>query len=300
MVSVRRKSSKVINLVKADPNRDIVPFIEAHIKGQKIPKVYVDGGAQICVMTEKLMQRLGLKVDTPSLYKAKLANNSTVKCVGVIKGVKVNVCGLEAEVDMHVMPTKGEGYPFIPGRPWLICIKVDQRWESGMLVLKPQTEKGGERKPFTYDMKCGRPMDLGYETTVDEFSSSESTSSGSEMSSETEDSSLEVMGLVLREPISQEQGESTNMPKIELARLEGMIAKILPQDEKSLYVEMLKKYWDLFATDYTHIIRVSVIEHHIELKEGLKPVTQKLRRLGEVQREAQLTEVRRLLQADFI
>lgn len=46
--------------------------------------------------------------------------------MGVIKEVMIVVFGVESEVDMYVMPSKGEGYALILGRAWLISMKVDQ------------------------------------------------------------------------------------------------------------------------------------------------------------------------------
>ena len=43
-----------------------------------------------------------------------------------------------------------------------------------------------------------------------------------------------------------------------------------------------------------------MVEHCIKLKEGSKPIAQKLRRLGVIQQEALLLEVRKLLEAGFI
>lgn len=71
MVSIRRRSPRALNLVRVDPSNDVVPLMEAHIKGQRISKVYVDGGAQMCVMSEKLMNRLGMEASGPSMYKAR-------------------------------------------------------------------------------------------------------------------------------------------------------------------------------------------------------------------------------------
>ena len=69
-------------------------IIEAYIKGKRISKANVDGGAQICVMSERLMNQLGMEVSGPSTYREKLANNVIVKCVGVINDVKIKVCGV--------------------------------------------------------------------------------------------------------------------------------------------------------------------------------------------------------------
>ena len=43
-----------------------------------------------------------------------------------------------------------------------------------------------------------------------------------------------------------------------------------------------------------------MVEHYINLKPSCRPVAQKLRRLGVVQQEGLLTEVKKLLQAGFI
>ena len=64
-----------------------------------------------------------------------MANNAIVKCLGVIHDVKVKICGKEVANDMYVMPSKGEGYPIILGRPWLIAMQAKQDWETGHLIL---------------------------------------------------------------------------------------------------------------------------------------------------------------------
>ena len=60
-----------------------------------------------------MMHCLGLEVDNPTPCKAKMANNVSVKCVGVCKGIKVTICGIKVVVDMYVISAKGEGYPII-------------------------------------------------------------------------------------------------------------------------------------------------------------------------------------------
>ena len=86
-------------------------------------------------MSEKTMHQLGLEVQGKSEFKAKMADNVSVKCVGVCsRRVKITVCAIKVAVDMYMLPAKGEGYPIILGRPWLIAMNARQDWEKGTLM----------------------------------------------------------------------------------------------------------------------------------------------------------------------
>ena len=292
----KKKINPIIKALRVSTQEDIEPIVDAYIKGRRISNVYVDGGAQMCVMTEKTMHKLGLEVLDNSKCQAKLANNSSVQCLGIVKGVKVTVCSIDARVDMYVMATKGEGYPIILGRPWLIAVNADQKWGAGTLVIK----KNG---PIVYDLKQGRQVDMKYEATTDEESSERSTSSEEDSTSSGEESSLEVMGLVFSNKINEAplllEDTATKDPKLD-EKIKGMLGDDLTKEEEESYINMLKRYDGLFINDYSQIKGVDIIQHHIELKEEAKPVAQKLRRLGAIQQEALLAEVNKLLKAGFI
>ena len=83
-----------------------------------------------------------------------MANNVAVKCVGVCRNIKVTVCLIKVAVDMYVIPAKGEGYPIILGRLWLMAINARQDWEKGTLILKPPGQNPGE--VVVYNMKEGK------------------------------------------------------------------------------------------------------------------------------------------------
>ncbi|MCO5588627.1 hypothetical protein L7F22_042584 [Adiantum nelumboides] len=253
------------------------------------------GGAPNFLKRDKFVE--GLSITEPSDCHAKLANNSKVKCLGIIKDVHITILDVSAKVDFYVMPSKREGYPLILGRPWLMEVNADQKWGSGKLVL----QKG---KRIVYDMKLGKQSNIYFETSTDKKSSDES-SYGDEESYTSEESSMEVMGLVFQQP--QAKGSSTSKevevvakeePMME-ERLRKMLSKDLTKEEEEDYINMFKRYPHLFITDYSMIKGVDVIQHHIDLKPDAKPVAQKLRRLGVVQQEALLTEVNKLLKADY-
>ena len=79
-----------------------------------------------------------------------------------------------------------------------------------------------------------------------------------------------------------------------------MISKDIQGEERQRFVSLLSEFPRLFINDYSQIRGVDVIKHQIKLKEGSEPVAQKLRRLGTVQKEALLKEVKALLWVGFI
>ncbi|MCO5612308.1 hypothetical protein L7F22_066573 [Adiantum nelumboides] len=267
----KKRKEKVFKSIKSNTPKDIEPIVDAYIKGKRVSNVYVDGGAQMCVITERTMHRLGLNITEPSDCHTKLANNSKVKCLGIIKDVHITVLDVSAKVDFYVMPSKGEGYPLILGRPWLMEVNADQKWGSGKLIL----QKG---KRIVSDMKLGKQSNICFETSTDEDSSGES-SYGDEESYTSEESSMEVMGLVFQQP--QAKGSSTEVevtvqeePMLE-ERFKNMLAKDLTKEEEEGYINMFKRYPHLFITDYSMIKGVDVIQHHIDLKLDAKPVKEK-------------------------
>lgn len=62
----KRRSGNSVKLVRAKTKGYVLPVLDAWAKGQKVSRVYVDGGAQMCAMTERLMNKLKLDVDNPS------------------------------------------------------------------------------------------------------------------------------------------------------------------------------------------------------------------------------------------
>ena len=43
--------------------------------------------------------------------------------------------GKEIVVDVFIRPNKGEGYPMVLGRPWLMAMKTKKDWGIGVIKL---------------------------------------------------------------------------------------------------------------------------------------------------------------------
>ena len=211
------------------------------------------------------MHHLGLEVHGKSEFKAKMANNVSIKCVGVCKGGKVTVCGVKVAVDMYVIPTKGEGYPIILGKPWLIAMNAKQDWEKGTLVLKPLGQRPGE--VIVYNMKEGKQEFLEMETLEESKSSTDSSTSASESESQSSseyDSPLKVCGVTIKDPSEGISGVSQK--ELRDDELEKMLAKDLTPAEKESFKVVLRKYPSLFISNYSQISGVTMVEHKINLK----------------------------------
>ncbi|MCO5572988.1 hypothetical protein L7F22_026750 [Adiantum nelumboides] len=272
MANIRR--SKIVSTLKAQVLEDILPVLDTQIKGQRVSRVYVDGGAQMCVISKTMMHKLGLEVSGPSEFKAKMANNVSIKFVGV-----VTVCGIQVDVEMYVLPTKGQGYTIILGRPWLIAMNAKQKWESGSLLLKSLGKKGKSVQTRVYNMQEEkRRQSLELETSKDEWNTEDSSSTAEVTSSvsdsESEEASLlEAMGVVLTGPTTKD-GENIKETLSDV-EIEGMLSTNLSKEECKV---MLRKHSILFISDYKKIKGVTVVEHQINLKPKSKPITPNLRR----------------------
>ena len=99
---------------------DDVHVVDVIIDAQTISNAYIDGGASINVMSEKTMKDADLKLSLlNSPYRIKLADNTRVKTLGVVKNLQVDVCGISVPTTFQVIPAKSDAraYPLILGRP---------------------------------------------------------------------------------------------------------------------------------------------------------------------------------------
>ncbi|MCO5596645.1 hypothetical protein L7F22_050713 [Adiantum nelumboides] len=122
----------------------------------------------------------------------------------------IKLCEIDVEVDVYVISTKGEGYPIILGRPWLIA---RQDWGTGMLELQPHrgTKKG---EAIRVNLKDNKHESLDLETSVDEISSSDYSTSKEEsiVIDQSDSSQAKIMRVVLIVPTMV---SSTNVSHVE-------------------------------------------------------------------------------------
>ena len=68
----RRGSVKVMSIGELP---DISPIVEAWHKGKNLGEAYIDGGAQICVITHACVEQFGLTISGNSGFRIRLANH---------------------------------------------------------------------------------------------------------------------------------------------------------------------------------------------------------------------------------
>ena len=86
-VKVKMMDTHVVQLHKVN---DGLPMVDAWIHGRKVEKVYMDGEAQVCVMTEDTMHQLGLDIIGKSMFSVRMANSTCVKFLGVIHDLEMH------------------------------------------------------------------------------------------------------------------------------------------------------------------------------------------------------------------
>ena len=279
---MRRQWKKLVNPMEREPEKgsvkvlaidelsDICPVVDVWHKRKSLGQGYVDGGAQICVITQTCVEKMGLIVAGVSGFRIRLANHQKVKCLGVVKSLEIEAYGVKTMCDFHVMPAGLGAYPIILGRPWLRAVNAVQNWKRGTISL---SGKAGITKLYN----------MGSKKLIEEFededeSSEEDSSTVSEVDSDSassEDEDVDVAFLLVDEMPNEssvfamekdmetdsygpyEVIEELMQPKLEGGKKQELMAKMICADllvvEKEKYMCMLAKFPDLFITSYEEI-----------------------------------------------
>jgi hypothetical protein len=124
------------------------PTVTIQVGKMIIPRVLVDLGAAINIMTLETLQLLQLQDEvreTPTILE--LADRSTIKPEGVIEDLNISVESWNYPVDFTVLQpkTKLGGHPLILGRPWLATADDFISCRSGSMTIS----NGYETKQLT-------------------------------------------------------------------------------------------------------------------------------------------------------
>jgi hypothetical protein len=114
------------------------PTITVQVGKTIIPRVLVDLGATINIMTLETLQLLQLQDevrDTPTILE--LVDRSTIKPEGVIEDLSISMESWNYPVDFTVLQpkTKLGGHPLILGRPWLATTDAFISCRSGSMKI---------------------------------------------------------------------------------------------------------------------------------------------------------------------
>ena len=159
---MKRQWKSLVNSIEKKPKKgsmkimlmsellDICPIVEAWHKGKCLGEAYIGGGAQVCVITQYCVEQYGLVIAGSSGFKIRLANHQKVKCLGLVQDLELEVFGVKAAVNLHVMPAGLGAFPIILGRPWLRAVGAIQDWRRGVITLY---NKKGKKKRFDMESK---------------------------------------------------------------------------------------------------------------------------------------------------
>jgi hypothetical protein len=140
--SLIRKRSKEINVhdISNDPG---APTIDVMIDGSLIQGVQIDGGSSVNLMNQETMDEIGLTnmISTPIILR--MADQSKVKPLGILKQVPTLVGGIEHKIDYIIFKITESipSYPILLGRPWLYLARTKDDWGKGTLTIGKRSQK---------------------------------------------------------------------------------------------------------------------------------------------------------------
>ena len=186
----------------------------------------------------------------------------------MVKYLEVEVFGVKALVNFHVMPVGLGAFPIILGRPWLRGVGAIQDWRRGVITL--YNKKGNRRRFYTESTKPlldednSEDIDFDSDTSSSDSRSKEESKSSSSTGDEVAYLTVDKMNLneakISRveeeedmldpyekiEELMQPKKESNAKHKI----LEKMMCSDLVKTKRSEYLTMLSQFPDLFVTSY--------------------------------------------------
>ena len=134
--SLKNKTPKIVDVhdISVDPG---APTVDVMIDGALIEGAQVDSGSSVNLMNVDTMEELGLTNMTSTPIILRMADQSRVVPLGILKGIITNIGGLRFKINYIVFKVSESisTYPILLGRPWLKSARVKDDWGKGTLTI---------------------------------------------------------------------------------------------------------------------------------------------------------------------
>lgn len=295
--------------VATEIKRDQQP-VDVWLNGHLFKQVLMDHGVAANIMMEEVALAIGIHSGMLAKMNVvcKGVNQQPLLVLGKAENVRI-ICGdISVKMSLTVVWIPNNPYPVILGQPWLECVDAYVMCRRGVLQLGPQehhtelslyppSQMGAWCKQSDMEFISSEKRLVGSELARRSIriqqlreEASEEEEEGNGWETEIEDYSSSDESLIMQIAIAPEcVEEDFGAPEspvhdleFETANREKKIAKVgmaMTEDEKQRLWALFSKFGHLFVTSMTQMPQRILGKHHIVLKEGAKPVQQKLRRI---------------------
>ena len=106
---------------------DFDPQVDLQINEFLIPKVVLDFGSQVNILTKDTWEKLGRPQLVKSDYYLKLADQGLIEPLGLCRNIETTIMGISVRIDFKVVEPKegSKSYPSLVGQPWVRKMKAN-------------------------------------------------------------------------------------------------------------------------------------------------------------------------------
>src|SRR2546423_762764 len=283
--SVQRR--REANYIGEDSQTTTAARCDIYINNEKLFAV-INSGAATSIMTKKLMDKLGYKINELSKLTIITANGSRIRSLGKINRVPLELEDEFIPTTFQVLDSVDD--TLILGNDWLQKVQAVLNWKKGTLTI--HGANAPLITPIRYTRENQESSDSSEISSSDEYESEDDLEEATIYYSETSSSDIEDLEYnpwrnytppLSPEPemelTSDEESEEKDNPAIYIAQVaEGEEKKTLnlgplTAHQQQLFNNLTQEYRDICAKNQTDIGRTNITKHKI-LTGDATPISQ--------------------------
>ena len=143
--------------MRSNTQSDFDPQVDLQINEFLIPRVVLDFGSQVDILTNDTWEKLGQPQLVKFDYYLKLVDQGLIEPLGLCRTIQTTIMWISIKIDFKVIEPKegNKSYPSLVSQPWARKMKANISLEKDIIKLKGQ----GKKVIIPLDPKEGAPWE---------------------------------------------------------------------------------------------------------------------------------------------